>query len=294
MGSIATNTNTQIKNLKDRNLILDYKESEVKEFLLDIGYYRLGFYWHHFEIDNQHNFANGSKLSDVIALYYLDVDLRNILLKYLNRIEINFRTKVIYYVSNKFKESPSWFADRNIVNDSFIQSTPGKKSMLNRVYTTEFIRNNKTLKKHHSSNTDTYAPAWKTLEFFTFGVLLNLFKNVKDQEIKKRITQSLGVLNPKKFENLMSAIVLLRNICSHGDVLYDFKTPKGLSIIPNIKFNGNDRSSLGAILKVIAYFLEHISINRKNDFLQEIDRLFKKNSSNQTIENIIKNSIKYK
>ncbi|MFL0097280.1 Abi family protein, partial [Tenacibaculum maritimum] len=71
MGSIATNTNTQIKNLKDRNLILDYKESEVKEFLLDIGYYRLGFYWHHFEIDNRHNFANGSKLSDVIALYYL-------------------------------------------------------------------------------------------------------------------------------------------------------------------------------------------------------------------------------
>ena len=115
MGNIATNTIVQIKNLKKRNLILDYKESEIKEFLLDIGYYRLGFYWHHFEKDKKHDFVDGSKLSDVIALYYLDVDLRNILLKYLNRIEINFRTKVIYYVSNKFKESPSWFADKNII-----------------------------------------------------------------------------------------------------------------------------------------------------------------------------------
>lgn len=96
MGDLATNTKTQIENLKERGSILDYKEAKIKELLLDIGYYRLGFYWHHFEIDDKHNFSAGSKLSDVIALYYLDVDLRNILLKYLNRIEINFRTKVIY------------------------------------------------------------------------------------------------------------------------------------------------------------------------------------------------------
>ena len=103
MGSKATNTKVQIETLKERGLVLDYEEQQVKDFLLDIGYYRLGFYWHHFQKDEDHNFAPETKLSDVIALYYLDVDLRNILLKYLNRIEIHFRTKVIYYVSNKFK-----------------------------------------------------------------------------------------------------------------------------------------------------------------------------------------------
>ncbi|AFU69030.1 abortive infection bacteriophage resistance protein, Abi_2 superfamily [Psychroflexus torquis ATCC 700755] len=295
MGNIATNTNIQIRSLKKRNLILDYEEQQVKDFLLDIGYYRLGFYWHHFEIDADHNLALGTKLSDVIALYYLDVDLRNILLKYLNRIEINFRTKVVYYVSNKFKHSPSWFADKTIVKDSFIESTPWKRSMLSRVYTKEFIHNNKTLKKHHLNNPlDTYAPAWKTLEFFTFGVLLNLFKNIRNEDIKKRVTESLGVLNSDKFENLMSTVVLLRNICSHGDVLYDFKTPRGLSVVPNIDFDGSDRSSLNATIKVISYFLEHISINRKNDFLNEIDDLFIKNFKNQVIKNIITNKIRYK
>lgn len=295
MGSKATNTKVQIETLKERGLVLDYSEAEVKDFLLDIGYYRLGFYWHHFEVDKKHNFIEGTKLSDVIALYYLDVDLRHILLRYLNRIEINFRTKVVYYVSNKFKDSPAWFADNNIVNNSFIQSTPFKRSMLSRVYTKDFIKNNKTLKKHHIKNPeDTYAPAWKSLEFFTFGVLLNLFKNIIDEDIKKRVTESLGVLSPNKFENLMSTVVLIRNICSHGDVLYDFKTPRGLSVVPGIDFEGSDRSSLNACIKVIAYLLEHISHNRKDDFLKDVDNLFTKNFSSATIKGIINDKINYK
>lgn len=294
MGNKATNTNVQIEKLKGRGLNLDYEDAKIKEFLLDIGYYRLGFYWYHFEIDEDHNFAPESKLSDVIALYYLDVDLRTILLKYLNRIEIHFRTKVVYYVSNKFKEIPAWFADDSIINNSFIHSTPYKTSMLNRVYTPDYINNNKTLKKHHLNNSaDTYAPAWKTLEFFTFGVLLNLFKNIKDEDIKKRVTESMGILNISKFENLMSAVVLIRNICSHGDVLYDFNTPRGLSVIPGIEFVNSDRNSLNACLKVIAYFLKHISENREEDFLNDIKFLFEKNSKNAVIENIIKEKIRY-
>tara|TARA_R110002096_G_C14281773_1_gene696694 strand:- start:192 stop:695 length:504 start_codon:yes stop_codon:yes gene_type:complete len=167
--------------------------------------------------------------------------------------------------------------------------------MLHRVYTPDFINNNKTLKKHHQNYPeDTYAPAWKSLEFFTFGVLLNLFKNIRDEDIKKRVTESLGVLNPNKFENLMSTVVLIRNICSHGDVLYDFKTPRGLSVVPGIDFEGSDRSSLNACIKVIAYLLEHISENRKNDFLKDINNLFTKNFNNETIKGIINDKIKYK
>lgn len=294
MGNKATNTNKQIEILMGRGLTLDFPEAKVKELLLDIGYYRLGFYWHYFEIDDDHNFAPDSKLSDVIALYYLDVDLRNVLLKYLNRIEIHFRTKVIYYVSNKFKDYPAWYADINVVNNSFIQNTPYKISMLNRVYTPDFINNNKTLKKHHQNNPqDTYAPAWKALEFFTFGVLLNLFKNIKYEDIKKRVTESMGILNITKFENLMSAVVLIRNICSHGDVLYDFNTPRGLSVIPGIDFVNSDRNSLNACLKVIAYFLKHISENREKDFLNQIESLFQENSKNAVIDKVIKEKIKF-
>ena len=295
MGNIATTIDDQIIRLTKRGLILDYDNPKVKEVLLDIGYYRLGFYWNPFEKNDNHEFQQDSKFSNAVSLYYLDVDLRNILLKYINRIEIHFRTKVIYYVSNKYRANPSWYAEKGIINNNFIQSVPAKLSMLNRVYTLDFINNNKTLKKHHEKYpSEDYAPAWKALEFFTFGVLSNLYKNINDNDIKKRVSTSMGVQSVDKFENLMSTVVLIRNICSHGDVLYDFKTPKGLSVLPGIDFEGSDRSSLNACIKVIAYFLEHISVNRKNDFIKDIDDLFVKNAENEVIKKIITDMINYK
>ena len=80
MGRVATSITKQIEILKSRNMDFDMEEYKVKEILLDIGYYRLGFYWNPFEIDEKHNFKKGTKFSDVVNLYYLDVDLRGILI----------------------------------------------------------------------------------------------------------------------------------------------------------------------------------------------------------------------
>lgn len=48
MGKIATSIDEQLELLEKRGMTLESKE-KAKEYLLDIGYYRLGFYWHYFE-----------------------------------------------------------------------------------------------------------------------------------------------------------------------------------------------------------------------------------------------------
>lgn len=57
MGRIATNISQQIATLESRGMVFDLSPEKVKEILLDIGYYRLGFYWNPFEIDTDHNFV---------------------------------------------------------------------------------------------------------------------------------------------------------------------------------------------------------------------------------------------
>jgi len=286
MGKKATNTIQQIELLKSRGMILDYSDDKVKEFLLDIGYYRLGFYWYPFEIDNNHNFKKETKFSDIINLYYLDVDLRNILSKYINRIEINFRTKLVYYVSNKYKETPTWFADPNVVNSYIIDN-------LSKFYNQKFIKSNKPIKKHHSKYiNDKYAPAWKTIEFLTFGTILNIYRNLKDEGIKIRISESFEIKNIRKFTNLMETILFLRNSCAHGDALFDLKTPKGISVIPQIELN-NDRNSIYSCIKIVYYFLGMISDNRKVEMKEQIENIFDSFEDNENINNIIRNSVKY-
>lgn len=288
MGGIATNVDDQILILQERGMVLDLEPQKVKEILLDIGYYRLGFYWNPFEINANHQFQEGTLFSNAVTLYYLDVDLRNLLLKYLNRIEINFRTKLVYYVSNKYKSSPTWFINPRVIHHSYI-NTIGK------YYNDDFKRTNKTIKLHHSNNiNDLYAPAWKTLEFFTFGAVLKTFKSLNDIEIKEKIANLYGVLNLSKFINLFDTIVYVRNTCAHGGVLFDFKTPKGIALLPSISFNDNNRHSLDSAIKIISFVLKSISNERKNELENDLNLLFLKHSENEVIKEIIAKKIGYK
>ncbi|WP_373941697.1 hypothetical protein OEG92_19505 [Polaribacter sejongensis] len=85
---------------------------------------------------------------------------------------------------------------------------------------------------------------------------------------------------------------MIRNSCAHGDVLFDFNTPKGISVLPQIELN-NDRNSMYSCIKVIYYFLGTISDNRKVEMHNRITAIFENFDDNENIKEIIKNSIKY-
>lgn len=68
MGNIATTIDQQIERLEKRGMVFDLPLKKIKEVLLDIGYYRLGFYWNPFEIDNEHNFKKDTKFSTKIFI----------------------------------------------------------------------------------------------------------------------------------------------------------------------------------------------------------------------------------
>jgi abortive infection bacteriophage resistance protein len=267
MGSIATSIDKQIEILESRGMALDLPIDKVKEVLLDIGYYRLGFYWNPFEVDPEHNFKKDIKFSTIIDLYYLDVDLRHLLIKYINRIEVNFRTKIVYYVSNKHKNSPTWFVDPKVVSKSFIQD-------FDNYYNNDFKKNNVIGRHHKKYINDKYAPAWKTLEYLTFGNNLKIYKNLLDKETKERISKIYSVNDIAKFEKLMDVIVYVRNYCAHSGVIFDLRNTYGIPKLPFYDFNNNDRHCLDSCIKIIIFILSTISINRANELRQHIDNLF--------------------
>ena len=286
MGKTATSVEEQIDILKGRGMVFECSIEKAKEILLDIGYYRLGFYWYPFEKDKDHNFEEGTKFSDVVCLYYLDVDLRNILLKYLKRIEVNFRTKLIYYVSNKYKDDPIWFTDPKVMSKWFIDQLDS------RLYTDRFKDDNKQIKLHHIKyRNDKYAPTWKTFEFLTFGAVLTIFTSLKDEEVQKEISKIYGLNNLNAFINFMKALKFIRNICAHGGVLFDLNMPKGIYKIPRTKFNNNDNQSLDAGIKTMLFILNSISNGRKNDLEKDVKELFDEHKKNDVTLSIIKDKI---
>lgn len=287
MGSLATTVEEQIEKLKSRNMVMDLGDVKAKEILLDIGYYRLGFYWHPFEIDSEHNLGIGTKFSDIVNLYYLDTDLKNLLSKALNRIEINFRTQIIYYVSNYYKKNPTWFADNKIVSKKYVDG-------FSKIYNDKFKKNNKPISNHHSKHkNDIYAPAWKTLEFLTFGSIITLYLSINNEQLQKSIALKYGIKSLDVFKNYLLTILFIRNICAHSDLLFDSSTPKGIKSSPLVTIESDKRHCLSSSLKVVIYFLENISSNRSEELKNEIRTIFNKYSKKEEIKRIIVDKIKY-
>lgn len=282
MGKVATDVEKQIQLLIDRGMCID-DHKKAKEYLLDIGYYRLGFYWHYFETDSRHSLRSGINLEDIIKLYYFDVDLRNLLGKYLYRIEVHFRTQVVYHVSNYYLKSPTWFNDPKVVNEVFIQQLP-------KIYNEKFKTKNIPIREHHIKYiNDIYAPAWKTLEFFTFGQVFRVFHNLKDDIVKQAISDSYGIRDVKVLENHVLGLINIRNICSHSGVLFDYNQPKGIKKIPcnRYKLKTRNQTNLNASIHLILFILSKVSQNRANDLEAELVTLFDNARHNQAVNEMI-------
>lgn len=282
----ATTLDEQVALLRSRGVEI-ICEDKAKECLLDIGYFRLCSYLFPFEKsypkykNRTHEVVAGTKLSDAVALYYFDFDLRNILNRYISRIEVALRTYITYTLSNKYKNSPTWFVDPAVMTSSFIKEFQS-------VYDT--IKKKPIIKRHHKKYiNDKYAPAWKTIEFMTFGNIENLYANLKSHDDKLDICRHFGVNQTSIFENYIKTIRTLRNTCAHGGVLFDMRLPMSIKNGPAgiiARVNGNN---LCGALKVVEFLIGTISRNRLNDMKNNIsDALTTLYSRNPSLKQTLK------
>ena len=266
----ATTIDEQLALLKSRGMgIAD--EEKAREILMDVGYYRLGFYWFPYErtypskADRDHRFRPGTVFEHAVRLYYFDHDLRSVLSPYLYRIEVNLRTYVTYVVSNYYRENPIWFADKRIVDGGFVDSLPARY---------ETIRRNDAISRHHRKHkSDVYAPAWKTLEYMTFGDMLTLFSALKDEELKLRIVARYDLRNLSVFSSYMNTIRVLRNLCAHGHNVYDLHLQKPIRKGPLADVKGSRTNNIVGCLRVVLYVLGTISVHREEELRYRLNRL---------------------
>lgn len=288
MAGTATTIEEQINILKKRGMEIE-DEKKAEECLLDIGYFRLGFYWFPFEKSyprkekRDHSFKDNTKFDYAIKLYYFDFDLRNIILRYISRVEVNFRTTLIYEVSNKYKGDPCWYINPEYVKSSFIEddlfisaiSDANKESVIKQ-----------DLKEHKRE----YAPAWKLIENLTFGVVISLYDNLKDGGLRHCISKKYGIESPNQFSSYINTIRRLRNACAHGKVLFDMKLSEAISCGGPAGNLGHGKVMLVGAYQVLKYILDKVSKNRVEDMRKELITAFGNVKYDQVKDIIYNNS----
>lgn len=209
----------QINQLQERGLTINNIEV-ARRTLSNISYYRLGEYWHVMETDKEkHLFKKGSLFSEVLLLYNFDTELKILLFSVIEKIEISLRTKLIYHLCHEF--DPWWFQNHVLFKDALAWAETLEKLK-------EEVRRKKkndiTLKKHYKKyKTDLrFPPAWKTLEFTSFGTLSRIYGNLNNTiKSKDIIANELGAINHTYLPSWLQSISHIRNHCAHHSRLWN-------------------------------------------------------------------------
>ncbi len=97
----------QLSQLKERGLRID-DEGSFLDILEKKSYYRLSGYWYPLLSDKaNHIFKKGARFEDAYSMYSFDRDLRQLIIKELEKVEIAVRAKMIYIFSHQF--DPFWY-----------------------------------------------------------------------------------------------------------------------------------------------------------------------------------------
>lgn len=266
----------QILYLKNLDVIIN--DDEYAYFILrNISLYRLIIYLKAVKKQNKLVELNFDTL---IQYYNFDRELKMLIFDAIERIEIGFRTKLIYYLSHEI--SPWWFEDFTIFKNKneylrTLKAIDNELIKTKESYITEYLNKYKDIGNR--------PPAWKTIEIASLGNISKLYGNllptIKSKDI---IAAEFGTVNHTYFPSWIQSITQIRNVCAHHGLLWNKKincSPKLLKKPPypwlTVEPIKDDFSKLYIYLCCMKYLLN--VINPKNSFTNDLDSLFIKYSS---------------
>jgi abortive infection bacteriophage resistance protein len=260
--------------LKQRGLVVIEDNTALKT-LSFISYFRLACYFRPLEADKQtHTFYNGTTLEQVLALYYFDTALRDIVFSATRQIEVALRARINHHFSRN--HNPFWFSQIDLATDGhlFVENLSNVDREIHRSKE-EFI-------KEHFERYDkpTFPPAWKALETVSFGTLSKLYGNFAEKSDKKAVAYDFGLPQHEFLISWLESLTSLRNFCAHHSRIWNRRyalKPQMPRILAGRKWLTDfafPPDKLYPQLCCIAYLLG--SINTQNTFVAELKTLFAK------------------
>lgn len=269
--------NQQLKILRTRNLNIP-NGSKALRILRRENYYNIINGYKDIFLDKGYatdRFKYGTSFDDIYALYSFDRNLRSILLKYILRLESSLKTKIAYRFSEKY---PSNFSCFDISN--FRSNITSVTNLI--AHISNDIKNNvetprpgtQTSPFSHYLNVHKELPLWVLIKRLSLGETSYFYTALTDDlqlkvlnDIYTEYQQEYG-LSPRKsavindtssFSQMVKFVVTFRNLCAHGERMYDY-IAKYKGRIPSIQFFFLDpsprfNSKVVDVVRVLGLFL---------------------------------------
>lgn len=267
--------------------------AQAKKTLERCSYYRFKAYLHPFHNGNTKSFHSNVDFSDAESLYCFDEDLRSLVFKLIQKIEISIRSCFDQCMTSNTSNS-FWYLD-----SSLFELSPVHSNTVNKVRAM-FIGSEEDFAKHYQGKYyNTYCPfyrnlppAWVAIELMSFGNLTKLMQCITEDTITtlkldRFSNRRMGIQKFRTLSSWMSVIQDMRNYCCHHSRLFNRNLPAPAaikkSLNPNISLvkvtnpkSGNVEDQLNRIYTGLAAIQVITNKLGYPKFGSEIDALFVK------------------
>ena len=256
--------------LRSRGMYIE-KEQKAEDYLDNIGYYRLSAYMYPLlkTPKTAHVFKNDVTFTKVMMLYRFDKKLRLLIFNEIEKIEIAVR-RAVMQIPAEMTNDPFWLT----TSTYFLDNAKFNETM--RVISGEYAKSKEEFIQHFKNTySNPFPPSWILGELLTIGNVNAIYRNIKQNRIRKRIAKKFG-LQMGVFESWMTVIAVTRNACGHHARVWNKRNAMQPAVPSNPAGRWitlpTDPMRTYFDLCVIKYFLNVISPS--NDMLSKMQSLF--------------------
>ncbi len=248
----------QVALLESRGMVIPDQEF-AESTLLRINYYRLSGYGLHYEVfeggERTHKFRPGTTFDQVVALYEFDSRLRALLFRYIEPVEVAFRTALCYEVAIR-TGNPHWYLDRSSYTSWFDYDAMCESCQR------EFVRSEEVFIQSYKAKyvIPALPPMWMMIEIVPLGVWSKVYSALTDREAGEAVA-SLFRVKPYFLRSWIHTLTVLRNLCAHHCRLVHRTLPIRPDLPSDMRRYVSDNGVLAAQILVLTRLLEPLGNN---------------------------------
>lgn len=259
---------------KSKNLIISDPDKAL-DIIKKHNYYRLSGYAKYFYISKeQRDFKDGTTFDDMYNLYLFDCELRSLIFKLTEEIELNFRSYIASYIATNFG-SLGYLNSDNFFNinrhEKFCEIVKEKIELYK----------DKPFIAWHIENYNSNIPIWVLVEILSFSNLSKFYSNFKNEHqkniIRKNYASKAVTKNYISVRYWIHSICDVRNICAHSEKLFNLNSIS-LEMPKEYREFKEKNNNLFAILLILKELI--LDQSKWNNFIQDLEHIIVKYNFN--------------
>ncbi len=164
----------------------------------------------------------GTRLEDILSLYYFDESLRGLYFKYLCHIEQRMRSLISYHFSETYSHLQEDYL--NPKNYNYIPKLRKNIDyLIHKVLSFEANKNIKHSYVVYQRITYKNVPIWVLMNTLTYGQISKMYTCLKTG-LQTKISLHFESVSEKELGQFLKMLTNFRNVCAHNERLFSYKS----------------------------------------------------------------------